>query len=94
MKKFLLMLGLLILFMVGPILTTLARGEGDKKFTNISIHNTYSIGVELEVKCLGLKSEGYAFYKRFFIPKKSNRILSVPQGLTNCEVWVTDIKLW
>ena len=95
MKKLILMIGLLLLFMVGPILTTLARGSTENHYVNITIFNSWPVSVLLESKCnFNYETQKYSFYKKIFIPKRSNRTLSVPNGLTNCEVWVLDVKLW
>jgi hypothetical protein len=89
------MLGLLVLFMLAPILVGLANGDEIKRDTNIHIHNTHAVGVLLETKCdFNYKTQSYKFYKRIFVPKKDDRTISVPYGLKECEIWVIKVVFW
>lgn len=95
-KKFFLMLALLILFMAAPILACLVHADEVKNdITNIHIHNTHGVGVLIETKCdFDYKTQNYRFYKRMLIPKKTDRTLSVPFGLKECEIWVIKVILF
>lgn len=69
-------------------------GQTSKRnVTDITINNSFRVGAELEVKCDHIAGKGYSYYKRIVVPGKENRMLRVPQGLRNCEIWVLKIFL-
>jgi hypothetical protein len=60
--------------------------------TDITVNNSFRIGVQLETKC-DFTNGRYVYYSRVTVPGKTSRIISVPNNLKICEIWVIKIFL-
>lgn len=88
-KKILMRLGLLVLFVLAPILGGVSYSE-EKVYHNVEItaYNSYRFDVWIEVKCdFNNSNQNYLYYKELIVPGKGNIKIQVPSNLHKCELW-------
>jgi hypothetical protein len=82
------------LTLVIALLLATGAPASKEKTTRLMVANPFRISLTLEVKCDWLPKEGrYYFYKKIFIPKRTNVVLTVPK-VTFCEIWPLDFKIF
>ena len=75
-----------LMFIIVLLISNISFAQNN--VVKITIYNPYSISARMEIKCNhNWKTNKFTYHQFIFIRGKKNMTISVPNNLTECQVW-------